>query len=40
MTSLRPGEINLDLIPNDWGLTPIGDNKAPYLSGWQNHPPK
>ena len=38
MTSLRPGEINLDLIPNDWALTPIGSNKAPYLSAWQNHP--
>ena len=38
MTSLKAGEINLDLIPDDWALTPIGDKKNPYLNAWQNHP--
>ena len=38
MTSLQPGEINLDLIPEDWALTPIGDKKNPYINAWQNHP--
>lgn len=38
MTQLQPGEINLDLIPDDWALTPIGDKKNPYVSAWQNHP--
>jgi len=37
-TSLQPGEINLGLVPVDWPLTPIGDNKNPYLLGWQNKP--
>lgn len=38
MTSLQPGEINLDLIPDDWGLTPIGDKKNAYIDAWPNHP--
>ena len=38
MTQLQPGEINLDLIPDDWALTPIGDKKNPYVPAWQNHP--
>ena len=38
MSGLKPGEINIDLIPDDWALTPIGANKAPYLNAWQNHP--
>jgi len=38
MTQLQPGEINLDLIPDDWALTPIGDKKNPYVAAWQNHP--
>jgi len=37
-SSLRPGEINLDLIPNDWPLTPLNGHKAPYITGWQNKP--
>ena len=37
-TSILPGEINLDLIPVDWPLTPISDRKNPYLPGWQNKP--
>ena len=37
-TSLQPGEINLDLIPVDWPLTPLGENKNPYVLGWQNKP--
>jgi P4 family phage/plasmid primase-like protien len=38
MTTLQPGEINLDLIPDDWALTPIGKNKDPYIDAWTNHP--
>ena len=39
MTSkLRPGEINLDFIPLDWPLTPLGENKNPYILGWQGKP--
>ena len=37
-TSLSPGAINLDLIPVDWPLTPLGDKKNPYVTGWQNNP--
>ena len=36
--ALKPGEINLSLIPVDWPLTPLGDNKNPYKTGWQNKP--
>jgi len=36
--SLRPGEIRLDYLPIDWPLTPLGANKDPYISGWQNNP--
>ncbi len=36
--SLKPGEIRLDYIPIDWPLTPLGPNKDPYVSGWQNKP--
>ena len=38
MTTLQPGEINLDLIPDDWALTPIGNHKNPYIDAWKNHP--
>ena len=39
MTSkLNAGEINLDLIPLDWPLTPVGKNKNPYIAGWQGKP--
>lgn len=38
MTSLHPGQITLDYIPNDWALTPISKNKNPYVNAWQNHP--
>ena len=37
-STLKPGEINLSLIPLDWPLTPIGDRKNPYIQGWQNKP--
>jgi hypothetical protein len=30
-TKLKQGEIRLDLIPSSWPLTPIGENKNPYL---------
>ena len=36
--ALKPGEINLSLIPVDWPLTPLGENKNPYKAGWQNKP--
>ena len=36
--ALQPGQINLSLIPVDWPLTPLGNNKNPYVSGWQNKP--
>jgi P4 family phage/plasmid primase-like protien len=36
--TLLPGQINLDWIPLDWPLTPLGDKKNPYLTGWQNKP--
>ena len=36
--SLKPGEINLDFIPLDWPLTPVGSKKDAYISGWQNNP--
>jgi len=36
--SLKPGEINLNLLPIDWPLTPLGAKKDPYVSGWQNKP--
>tara|TARA_R100001079_G_scaffold23988_1_gene12053 strand:- start:42389 stop:45112 length:2724 start_codon:yes stop_codon:yes gene_type:complete len=38
MTTLQPGEINLNYIPDDWALTPIGDHKNPYINAWKNHP--
>ena len=36
--ALRPGEIRLDYLPLDWPLTPLGENKDPYVTGWQNKP--
>jgi P4 family phage/plasmid primase-like protien len=36
--NLLPGEINLDWVPLEWPLTPLGENKNPYLTGWQNKP--
>ena len=36
--ALQPGQINLSLIPVDWPLTPLGENKNPYKAGWQNKP--
>ena len=38
MTALQPGEINLDLIPIEWPLTPVSESKNPYLTGWQGNP--
>ena len=38
MSHIKPGEINLDLIPLDWPLTPLGGKKDAYLSGWQSNP--
>jgi hypothetical protein len=29
----------LELIPQDWALTPLRGNKAPYRSAWQHEPP-
>ena len=37
-SALRPGEINLDFLPIDWPLTPLGANKDPYIRGWQDKP--
>ncbi len=34
---LTPGEINLNLIPPDWALTPLRDKRA-YIAGWNSHP--
>ena len=34
---LRPGEINLDLIPAHWPLTPLRDKRA-YVAGWTSQP--
>jgi P4 family phage/plasmid primase-like protien len=36
--ALKPGEIKLEYIPIDWPLTPLGANKDPYTTGWQNKP--
>lgn len=36
--SLKPGNICLDYVPIEWPLTPLGGNKDPYVSGWQNKP--
>ena len=38
LNTLKPGELNLSLIPIDWPLTPLGENKNPYKPGWQNKP--
>jgi phage/plasmid-associated DNA primase len=38
LNALKPGELNLSLIPIDWPLTPLGENKNPYTTGWQNKP--
>ena len=35
--SLSPGEINLELIPKDWALTPLKGKRA-YVAGWTNTP--
>jgi phage/plasmid-associated DNA primase len=35
--ALQPGEINLDLIPEDWALTPLNGKRA-YVSGWTSNP--
>ena len=35
---LKPGQFNLQWIPIDWPLTPLGKNKDPYVKGWQNQP--
>lgn len=34
---IDPGEINLDLIPIDWALTPLRDKRA-YTAGWTSKP--
>ena len=31
------GEINLNLIPSDWPLTPLRDKRA-YVAGWPSQP--
>ena len=35
--NIDAGEINLDLIPKDWALTPLRDKKA-YIAGWPSQP--
>jgi phage/plasmid-associated DNA primase len=34
---LSAGQINLDLIPQDWALTPLRDKRA-YIGGWTGSP--
>ena len=34
--ALEPGQIRLDYLTIDWPLTPLGENKNPYVQGWQN----
>jgi hypothetical protein len=34
---LKPGQINLDLIPKDWALTPLQGKRA-YVAGWTQKP--
>ena len=34
---IAPGEINLDLIPQDWALTPLREKRA-YTPGWTSTP--
>ena len=34
---LKAGEINLDLIPPGWALTPLRDKRA-YVAGWPSQP--
>jgi hypothetical protein len=34
--ALGPGQIRLDYLTIDWPLTPLGENKNPYVQGWQN----
>ena len=36
--ALLPGQIRLDYLSIDWPLTPLGENKNPYVQGWQNKP--
>ena len=36
--TLKAGDINLHWLPLDWPLTPLGESKNPYLSGWQKKP--
>jgi P4 family phage/plasmid primase-like protien len=38
LMSLQPGQIRLDYLSIDWPLTPLGENKNPYVQGWQNKP--
>jgi phage/plasmid-associated DNA primase len=35
---LLPGQIRLDYLSIDLPLTPLGENKNPYVQGWQNKP--
>ena len=34
---LKAGEINFDLIPTDWALTPLQGKRA-YVAGWTTQP--
>ena len=34
---LKPGQIDLDLIPPDWALTPLNGKRA-YVAGWTQSP--
>jgi hypothetical protein len=31
--ALGPGQIRLDYLTIDWPLTPLGENKNPYVQG-------
>ncbi len=35
--NLKPGQINFDLIPIDWALTPLQGKRA-YVAGWTTQP--
>lgn len=37
MRTLKPGAINLDLLPPQWGLVACGRRKQPYQKRWQQH---
>lgn len=36
--TVKPGIINLDLLPSHWGLVACGNRKQPYQKAWQRNP--